>query len=93
MYIIVLNGKSNNLLILHEYVGDVMLKETFRVWSKLVGWYIGYFMEKLPAFWSMQYLQSKIGSYTRDVCNAALDMWESANAVPCSYGSAVIVAL
>jgi hypothetical protein len=50
MYIIVLNGKSNNLLILHEYVGDVMLKETFRVWSKLVGWYIGYFMEKLPAF-------------------------------------------
>jgi len=34
-------------------VGDVILRETFRVKNRLTDWYIGNFMEKLPVFWNM----------------------------------------
>ena len=50
-------------------------------------------MEGLPVFWNIYYSHSNIEWYAMDVCNAALDILESVNAVPCAYGSAVIVAL
>jgi hypothetical protein len=68
VYIIVLNGKSTNLLILHKYVGDSMLRETGRVWNKLSGWYIGNFIKKLPAVWNMQYFMLNIGTYMYKGC-------------------------
>ena len=42
----------------------------------------------MPVFWNMHYFLSEIECYIKDMCKAALDILESAKAVPWSNGSA-----
>jgi len=45
-------------------------------------------MKKMPVYWNMHYFLSEIECYIKDMCKAALDILESAKAVPWSNGSA-----